>query len=37
MTLYSEERKNMVDEQLRARGIDDELLLEAFLNIERHI
>jgi protein-L-isoaspartate(D-aspartate) O-methyltransferase len=30
-------RKKMVEEQLRRRGIDDEKILSAFLNVKRHM
>ena len=33
---FEEERKNMVEKQLKARGISDEKVLSAFLKVPRH-
>lgn len=33
---YGRERRNMVEQQLRARGIRDDRILEAFLGVPRH-
>ena len=33
---YGRERRNMVEKQLRARGIRDDRVLEAFLGVPRH-
>ena len=33
---YGRERRNMVEKQLRARGIRDDRMLEAFLGVPRH-
>lgn len=37
MDPYYKARKQMVDEQLRARGISDERVLEAMLKVPRHL
>ena len=33
---YSSERKRMVEYQIKARGIDDKRVIDAFLRVERH-
>jgi len=33
---YSSERKRMVEYQIKARGIDDQKVIDAFLKVERH-
>ena len=35
--MFEAERRRMVDEQLKARGIRDERVLAAFLNVPRHL
>jgi protein-L-isoaspartate(D-aspartate) O-methyltransferase len=34
---YTKQRKNMVERQIKARGITDERLLDAFRKVERHL
>lgn len=36
MMTFDEQREHMVEEQLKARGITDERVLRAFLNVPRH-